>query len=34
MSKLIATMSMSLDGFVADEHHGVGDVFALPSIAS
>lgn len=28
MSKLIAIMSMSLDGFVADPHDGVHDVFA------
>ncbi len=27
MSKVIAIMSMSLDGFVADRHDGVGDVF-------
>ena len=27
MSKLIAIMSMSLDGFVADEHDGVAEVF-------
>ncbi|MBF5045765.1 deaminase [Aggregicoccus sp. 17bor-14] len=27
MSKLIAIMSMSLDGFVADSHDGVGEVF-------
>ncbi|HEY4303533.1 MAG TPA: dihydrofolate reductase family protein [Gemmatimonadaceae bacterium] len=27
MSKLIAIMSMSLDGFVADQHDGVGEVF-------
>jgi dihydrofolate reductase len=27
MSKLIAIMSMSLDGFVADTHDGVGEVF-------
>lgn len=28
MSKLVAIMSMSLDGFVADANDGVGDVFA------
>ena len=28
MSKVIAIMSMSLDGFVADLHGGVGEVFA------
>jgi dihydrofolate reductase len=28
MAKLIADMSMSLDGFVADEHDGVKEVFA------
>jgi hypothetical protein len=27
MSKVIAIMSMSLDGYVADRHDGVGDVF-------
>ena len=27
MSKLVALMSMSLDGFVADEHDGVAEVF-------
>lgn len=27
MSKLIAIMTMSLDGFVADDHDGVGEVF-------
>jgi hypothetical protein len=27
MSKLVAIMSMSLDGFVADAHDGVGEVF-------
>ena len=27
MSKLVAIMSMSLDGFVADVHDGVGEVF-------
>jgi dihydrofolate reductase len=27
MSKLVAIMSMSLDGFVADRHDGVGEVF-------
>jgi dihydrofolate reductase len=27
MSKLVAIMSMSLDGFVADDHDGVGEVF-------
>ena len=27
MSKIIAIMSMSLDGFVADRHDGVGEVF-------
>lgn len=28
MSKVVALMSMSLDGYVADAHDGVGDVFA------
>ena len=27
MSKLVAIMSMSLDGFVADRHDGVAEVF-------
>src|SRR6476469_8795817 len=27
MSKVVAVMSMSLDGFVADPHDGVGEVF-------
>ncbi|HEY5419209.1 MAG TPA: dihydrofolate reductase, partial [Marmoricola sp.] len=27
MSKLVAIMSMSLDGFVADSNDGVGEVF-------
>ncbi len=27
MSKVVAIMSMSLDGFVADPHDGVGEVF-------
>ena len=27
MSKLVAIMSMSLDGYVADENHGVAEVF-------
>jgi dihydrofolate reductase len=28
MSKVVAIMSMSLDGYVADSHDGVGEVFA------
>ena len=28
MSKLVAIMSMSLDGYVADPNDGVGEVFA------
>ncbi|WP_430782615.1 dihydrofolate reductase family protein [Actinoplanes sp. G11-F43] len=27
MGKVVATLSMSLDGFVADEHDGVGELF-------
>ena len=27
MSKVVAIMSMSLDGYVADRHDGVGEVF-------
>ena len=27
MTKVIANMSVSLDGFVADPHHGVGHLF-------
>ncbi len=26
-TKIVAIMSMSLDGFVADRNHGVGEVF-------
>ena len=30
MSKVVAIMSMSLDGFVADRNDGVGEVFDCP----
>ena len=32
MSKVVALMSMSLDGYVADPDDGVADVFAGPSM--
>ena len=29
LTKVIANMSVSLDGFVADPHHGVGQLFGV-----